>query len=195
MCSVVYALDLYSCVYSYEVITIKKSYTRGLSTNKQWYKYRAGHVTASTIYRVCRTDPHRPSVSMTKQICYTEITVKPKTLAIEHGCKHEKDGKETCKTKLTSVQSNFVIEPCEFIVSHQNSILGALPDALVTCKCGCPGVLEVKCPIAMWSADLCDSYSIVVMSIAKMEEVVDINVKLNKAMHKIVFFQITVRHM
>ena len=42
------------------------SYTRGQSTNKQWYKYRAGRVTASTIYRVCRTDPHKPSVSLIK---------------------------------------------------------------------------------------------------------------------------------
>ena len=69
------------------------SYTRGLSTNKQWYKYRAGRVTASTIYQVIRTDPHRPSVSMIKQICYPEITVKPKSLSNEHGCKHEKTEK------------------------------------------------------------------------------------------------------
>ena len=49
-------------------------------------------------------------------------------------------------TKLTSVHSNFVIESCGFIISQQNSILGTPPDALVTCMCCGPGVLEVKCP-------------------------------------------------
>ena len=48
---------------------------------------------------------------------------------------------------------------------------------------------------AVWSAELSNNYSIAVMSIAIMEEVVDINVKLNKAMHEIAILQNIVRHM
>ena len=48
----------------------------------------------------------------------------------------------------------------------------------------------------MWSAQLSDNYSIVVVSIATLEEeVVDANVKLNKAMHERAIFQNIVMHM
>ena len=63
--------------------------TRGQATSKLWMRFQAGKITASRLYQVVRSDPHKPSVSLTKAICYPEA-VKFATKSTSYGCKHEK---------------------------------------------------------------------------------------------------------
>ena len=46
--------------------------TRGQSSNKIWFMYRAGRITASNIKSAARTNHSMPSQSLIKRICYPE---------------------------------------------------------------------------------------------------------------------------
>ena len=46
--------------------------TRGQSSNKIWYTFRAGRITASMMKSVIQTDHTMPSQSLIKRICYPE---------------------------------------------------------------------------------------------------------------------------
>ena len=63
--------------------------TRGHAKSKLWMRFRAGRKTASCLYQVVHSNPHKPSVSLVKAICYPE-TAKFATKSTLYGCKHEK---------------------------------------------------------------------------------------------------------
>ena len=59
--------------------------TREQSKSRDWFKYRAGRITASRFRQVLHTDPHQPSLSLLKSICYPEIH-RFSTQATTWGC-------------------------------------------------------------------------------------------------------------
>ncbi|KAH9382098.1 hypothetical protein HPB48_022030 [Haemaphysalis longicornis] len=98
----------------------KRTRKQALSVN--WFAYRAGRITASTLYDVCHTSVSAPSLSLVKRICAPHgISVSAPPLSSK---------------KLGSV-------------SKENVFLAATPDMLVECDCCGAGMVEVKCP---WNA-------------------------------------------
>lgn len=118
--------------------------TRGQSDNKDWYRYRAGRVTASRLKDVCCTDSEKPSMSLLKGICYP-LESRFKSHATEWGIKNEPVA--LCKYKQSVADHCEVsVEQCGFVVNPDFPFMGASPDGLVSCKCCGKGVVEIKCP-------------------------------------------------
>ena len=46
--------------------------TREQAFSKIWMRYHCGRITASRLYEVVSTDPHKPANSLIKSICYPE---------------------------------------------------------------------------------------------------------------------------
>ena len=64
--------------------------TRNQSESRDWFRYRVGQNTASRFRQILHIDPHQPSISLPKSICYPE-THRFSTKATIWGCEHEKD--------------------------------------------------------------------------------------------------------
>ena len=62
--------------------------TETQSTNKQWFRFRSGRITASKMKRICRSNPDQPSQSLVKAVCYPE-TASFTVAATQWGYKHE----------------------------------------------------------------------------------------------------------
>ena len=116
------------------------------SKSKEWFKYRAGRITASRFRQVLHTDCHQPSLSLLKSICYPEIH-RFSTKATTWGCDHEKDAVTAYQTQMATTHEDFNVTTCGFYISAEHPFLGASPDALTECKCCGLGVVEVKCPL------------------------------------------------
>ena len=59
--------------------------------SKQWFRFRAGRITASHFNEVVCTNPDKPSLFLFKVVCYPEMN-KFTTIATEWGCQYEKFG-------------------------------------------------------------------------------------------------------
>ena len=120
--------------------------THEQSKSKNWFRYRAGRITASHFRRVIHTNPHQPSHSLLKSICYPEAN-KFTTKATLWGCEHEKNALQLYKTKMVTNHKGLNITRSGFYASLEHPFLGATPDGLVECACCGKGVVEVKCPL------------------------------------------------
>ena len=120
--------------------------TRDQSKSKLWFQYRARRITASRLRQVLHTDPHQPSLSLLKSICYPEIN-RFSTQATSWGCEHEKEALLAYKAQMVTNHGGFEISCCGFVVSAEHPFLGASPDALIQCDCCGQGVVEIKCPL------------------------------------------------
>lgn len=67
-----------------EAVCSIESRTRGQHMTTQWFMYRAGRATASTLYDICHTRVDVPSMSLIKEICYPHEN-KVSSPAIKHG--------------------------------------------------------------------------------------------------------------
>ena len=117
------------------------------SMSKEWFKYRAGRITASKFRQVLHTDCQQPSLSLLKSICYPE-THRFSTKATTWGCQHEKDALTAYKTEMSASHADLNVTLCGFFISTEHPFLGASPDALTECNCCGQGVVEVKCPLS-----------------------------------------------
>lgn len=132
---------------SEEQVSHLEELTRGQVKNRQWFKYRAGCITASQLHEASHTNPHQPSLSLVRKVCYPE-SYRCTTDATSYGSTHEDEAIEAHKSRMVG-HSGLNIKACGLFVDQKASYLGASPDALVHCSyCGV-GVVEVKCP---WSA-------------------------------------------
>lgn len=120
--------------------------TRSQSKSREWFRYRAGRITASRFRQILHTDPHQPSVSLVKNVCYPEIQ-KFSTKATVWGCEHEKDALQAYKTQIMTSHSGLSVTSCGFFICVEHPFLGASPDALAECNCCGLGVVEVKCSL------------------------------------------------
>ena len=125
--------------------------TRGQAKNRQWFRYRAGRITASQLHQVTHTNPNQPSLSLVRKVCYPH-THKFTSTATSFGCAHEREAIETYKTTMAE-HTSISVTPCGLFVDQDASYLGASPDALVQCTCCGLGVVEVKCPLCAQGAD------------------------------------------
>ena len=119
--------------------------TQSQSSCRKWFKYRAGRVTASKLHAVVHTNPHQPSVSLLKCICYAEVN-SFKSASTDWGRSHEKQALESYNSAMQCDHESFKVTPCGFFISVDSPHLGASPDSLVSCTCHGLGIVEIKCP-------------------------------------------------
>ena len=127
--------------------------TKGQSSNRLWFRFRAGRITGSVVYDVFHTDISKPSLSVLNRICYpdkcqffseaVEWGKKKENIARKLYCKHE----EKFHTQFTCTTSGFVMQPG----IHE---FGASPDGLVSCSCCGDGCVEIKCPFLCRNSDV-----------------------------------------
>ena len=127
---------------------------RNQSESRDWFRYRAGRNTASRFRQILHIDPHQPSISLPKNICYPK-TCRFSTKATIWGCEHKKDALQAYKTQIMGCHSGLNVTSCGFFTSVEHPFLGASPDALIECNCCGQGVIEVKC-----SFGCCASHSV-----------------------------------
>lgn len=101
------------------------------------------------------TNPHQPSISLVRRICYPE-SYKFSCAATSYGCKHEEDARDEYKSRMIKGHTGIKINPCGFFVDVKRCYIGASPDGLVECTCCGKEVIEIKCPSRARNADSFD---------------------------------------
>ena len=119
--------------------------TRLQSQSESWFDFRAGRVTASLVYDVCRTSVTQPSKSLLMKICYP-LKCRFSSPQTNWGLSKESTALSVYEENCKSKHSEFCVERCGFIVSVDNPRFGASPDSIVSCLCCGRGCIEVKCP-------------------------------------------------
>ncbi|XP_014679849.1 PREDICTED: uncharacterized protein LOC106819776 [Priapulus caudatus] len=119
--------------------------TRGQSTSKQWFSFRAGRITASMVKAVCRTPLQNPSKSLIKNICYPG-SKKFYSLQTQWGCDHESDAKKQYIETARTNHKNFVWRDSGLVIHPSYPYMGATPDGIGACDCCGEFVIEIKCP-------------------------------------------------
>ena len=117
------------------------------SLSKEWFRFRAGRITASRFKASIRTNPLKPSQSLFKSICYPE-SVRFSTKATKWGCEHEKTARDAYFSSIAADHSDLTVSDSGLVIHPQYPYLGASPDGLVNCSCCGSGVIEVKCPFS-----------------------------------------------
>ena len=131
-------------VTSSQIQCVEKA-TREQSSDKKWFIYRAGRITASKSFQVCRTNIASPSQSLIKAICYPQSYVFSSRATL-WGCQHENIARSLYFESMSKCHENFKIEKSGFHISKEFPFIGASPDALVSCDCCGSGCMEIKCP-------------------------------------------------
>lgn len=134
-----------SIIYTTEQIELVERLTNEQANSKYWYRFRAGRVTASVFYSVCRTSLINPSKSLILKICWPEKHIFS-TIATNHGKKNEPTARNLYYTKQKEIHKNLKITECGLIINSIYPYFGASPDGIVKCECCGEGVLEIKCP-------------------------------------------------
>lgn len=127
--------------------------TRNQSENQLWFDFRAYRITASkfkdAVSKVNNNmvikNPDKCKTFICK-VChyYPPFTSK----ATEWGKTNEPIARHMYFKTNKSKHKHFVVKEGGLFIDLDNPIIGASPDALVSCSCHEPGILEVKCP---WS--------------------------------------------
>ena len=119
--------------------------TKKQAASSNWFTFRAGRITASRLYAVCKTRMANPSRSLIKAICYPQ-TYSFTSKATNWGCKHEKIAKEKYKELMSDQHTQLLLSDSGLFISFNEPYLATTPDSLVECQCCGKGCLEVKCP-------------------------------------------------
>ena len=127
--------------------------TRDQAKSEEWFHFKAGRISSSTMKACCRTNPSKPSISLIKRICYPS-DYKFTTSATTWGCQHEADAIEAYEKIMSGKHKNFKIAQCGFIISQEFPFIGASPDRTVSCDCCGFGCAEVKCPFCIKNKDI-----------------------------------------
>ena len=89
-----------------DVTAIQQSHleklTHGQAKSRLWMRYHSGQITGFRLYQAVHTDPHKPSLSLVRALCYPE-TVRFTTSATQYGCEHEHKAVDACKLQQLKV--------------------------------------------------------------------------------------------
>ena len=113
--------------------------------SKQWFRFRAGRITASCFKQAVCTNSDQPSLSLLKGVCFPEMN-KFTTTAAEWDCQHEKFGIQDHQARIYDISRTASHLKKWIPYQFRSPILGASPDAPVEWKCCSKGVVEIKCP-------------------------------------------------
>ncbi|KAK6169729.1 hypothetical protein SNE40_020722 [Patella caerulea] len=116
--------------------------TQSLSTS--WMLHRAGRITASTCFKISKTQVANPSKSLIKQIMQYEKSIDNKY--IRYGKNMEPQARTLYSHIQSKLHQNLTVVETGFHVKAAYPFLGASPDGLVSCSGHPTRVLETKCP-------------------------------------------------
>lgn len=122
--------------------------TQDQSDSKQWYRFRAGRVTASQFYKVCRTSLLKASVSLIERICWPEKFIF-ESKQTNHGKKNEPYARSDYVHKQKKSHSTLTCVQSGLVINNKYPFFGASPDGIIECECCGRGTLEIKCPYTM----------------------------------------------
>ena len=108
--------------------------TREQAKSKNWFQFKAGRISSSTIKSCCRTNISNPSKSLIKKICYPEQYLFS-TQAAQWSCNHKKVARDAYHEVVIGKHTNFQIKDCGFVISKEFPFLGVSPDGLTSCSC------------------------------------------------------------
>ncbi|XP_059174981.1 uncharacterized protein LOC131955049 [Physella acuta] len=119
--------------------------TRDQSHSKEWFRQRAGRITASRMQACCNTNLAQPSMCLVKQICYPQQQTF-QSPGMRWGCEHESFAFQQYAQSWGAQHINFKITKSGLVIHPEMHYIGASPDGMVTCDCCGQGVVEIKCP-------------------------------------------------
>ena len=103
--------------------------TRGQAFSKLWIHYHCGRITASRLYKVVRTDLHKPVLSLITSLCYPE-TEKILVAAIENGKKHEKLAISAYKLAVMKKHKNLKTTSTGILLYRHRACFDTSPDSM-----------------------------------------------------------------
>lgn len=130
--------------YSDQQVQLVENLTKNQSKSKEWFRLRAGRVTASVFKSVCRTSLLSPSISLLKRICYSDV--KGSSEAMRYGIHNEATARIFYGRHMAEKHRLFKVVQCGLYINNKFPHLGASPDGITSCKCCGNGVVEIKCP-------------------------------------------------
>lgn len=113
--------------------------------SKHWYRFRAGRVTASLFYSVCRTSLIKGSDSLIDRICWPEKHIFS-TIQTNYGQKHESIARNDYANQQSRVHQQLSVTNTGLVVNKNYPYFGASSDGIVICICCGQNTLEIKCP-------------------------------------------------
>lgn len=122
--------------------------TRGQHQSSDWYRYRAGRITASRFRAAAVASVDSPPRSLIMSLCYPE-SYKFKSPATSWGIRHEDVAREEYTRKHLPHHTQFRVTTCGLVLNSDWPHLGASPDGYICCECCGLGVLEIKCPYSL----------------------------------------------
>lgn len=135
-----------------------KTVTKSQSQCLEWYKQRAGRITASTAHGVLHTKLDSPAKSVILKIT-SDSSKQLKTPAIEHGRKFECVTFDDLSSCLPLTHTNATLNKVGMHISLEQPWLAASADGQVSCQCHGTGVLEIKCPYNFRNSTACEMLS------------------------------------
>ena len=111
----------------------------------EWYRQRAGRITASTAHDVLHTNQHEPSQSLITRIT-SDSDVQLHAPAIVHGRRFEAVTFGELQEVLPHCHKGATLSHVGMRLSEQKPWLAASADGIICCECHGTGVLEIKCP-------------------------------------------------
>jgi hypothetical protein len=139
--------------------TIIENTTRGQSKCTEWYRYRTGLITASTMHRVAtrvkvmERGKANPATSSRANERLVNDLVDGKTVIgnkhTAHGIKCEPVAANEYFHEFAKHHRNAKWIDCGLFISEQVGFIGATPDGIVSCDCHGSRLVEIKCPTSL----------------------------------------------
>ncbi|KAJ8290530.1 hypothetical protein GJAV_G00014080, partial [Gymnothorax javanicus] len=117
--------------------------TREQAKSQDWHTHRAGRITSTTFYRVCKDDNLNKTTLM-KIMHYSNDNIQ--VPAVVWGREKEEIARECYVKEVNKSHENVQVSRCGFVIRPDEPHLGTSPDGKVVCDCCGEGVLEIKCP-------------------------------------------------
>jgi hypothetical protein len=134
--------------------------TRGQADNARWFQYRKGMVTASRFHsvytRMKSVQAARADDASSLVRAVMGETTFTGNMATEYGRKHERQALKDYAHKYEVVWGHRNVQVrtnCGLHVDTECAVIGASPDAIVSCDCCGPHLVEVKCPSSIADGD------------------------------------------
>jgi len=109
-----------------------ESITKLQAKSPDWHTHRAGKITSTTFYTVCKGD-HLHKTTLDKIMRYHDINIQ--VPAVVWGKDKEEIARE-CYTKVVNkTHQNVMVTLCGFVIRPDEPHLGASPDGKIVCSC------------------------------------------------------------
>lgn len=117
--------------------------TRQQSKSKEWFTYRAGHITSTKFHHAATTDKiSKTYLNDVMQCSKTELNVP----SVLWGKNMEETARQVYAAFMSQSHQDFSISSCGLVMQPSDLHLGSSPDGIARCTCCGKGVVEITCP-------------------------------------------------